>query len=91
MRKNIYKTKKYRDKFRSGNRCLNWKILNYFNEIWNWNFSTYGQNCTQTTKLKPTPRYFLKRAHSNPISFFVDQKILKDFNDFQNQNFPVYD
>ena len=80
MRKNINKTKKYRDKFRSGNRFLNWKILNYFNEIWNWNFSTYCQNCTQTTKLKPTPK-----------SFFVDQKILKDSNDFQNQNFPVYD
>ena len=43
MRKNINKTKKYRDKFRSGNRFLNWKILNYFNEIWNWNFSTYSQ------------------------------------------------
>ena len=32
---------KKKNKFWSDNRCLNWKILNYFNKIWSSYFSTY--------------------------------------------------
>ena len=45
--------KKNWDKFRSDNRFLHLKILNYFNKISNSHFSAYCQNFTQITKLKP--------------------------------------
>ena len=57
---NINKAKKSQNKFWSGNRFLNWKILNYFNEILNSYFSTYCQNFTQKMKVIPNQTFFDK-------------------------------
>ena len=51
-------------------------------------FSTYCQNFTQITKLKPNQTLFHK-PWFNLTSFFY-QQILKYFNDLQNWNFSVF-
>ena len=53
---------------------LNWKILNYSNKIQNSYFTTYYQNFTQTTKLKPNQILFDKRK-SNLTSFFLSKNV----------------
>ena len=48
---------------------------------------TCCQNSTQTTKLKPNQTLF-DRTYSN-LTFFLNKKTLKHFNDFKNQNISV--
>ena len=64
------------------------KKFNYFNKFCNLHFSTYCQNSTQTTNLKPNQTVFGK-TYSNLTPFFY-QKTLKYSNDLQNRNFPVF-
>ena len=73
------KTKK-KDKFLSGKRFGNWKILNCFNKVWNLYFPTYCQNSSQTTNLEPQDIF-----KSDIIHIYI----IHNFNDFQNWNFSV--
>ena len=74
MPKNTNKTKN-RGKFWFGIKFLNWKKLNYFNEVKNLYFSTFSQNCTQTTKVKTNQTLF-DRTNSNLRSLFLIKKIV---------------
>ena len=77
MAKNTNNTKKS-DKFWSDNRSLNWKTLNYFNQVEYSYFSTYWQNWAQTNKLKPNQTLFY-RTYSNLRSFFSFDENIKVF------------
>ena len=64
MPKNTNKAKKPEKNFDLTTDVLTDKKINYFNKIQNLCFSTYCQNSTQTTKLKPNQTLF-DRTNSN--------------------------
>ena len=64
------------------------KILKYFNELQNQNFSVLWLKWTQTIEMKQSQTFFHGTC-SNWHHICFHQKKLKCFNDFQNLNFPV--
>ena len=59
------------------------KILNYFNEYQNWNFSVLWLNWTQTIQRKQNQTFF-HVTYLKLISYFIGHKVLDYFNDFYN-------
>ena len=65
------------------------KILNYFNDFKNRNFSFLLLQLNQIIEMKQSQTFF-HWMHSNLIAFFIGDKILKYFNDFYNWNLSIH-
>ena len=74
-------------KFQSDNRFLNLKILNYFNKIWNYYFSTYSKVLLKQQSLNQIRHSSL--GHNRKSDIISYQKILNYFNELWNGNFSV--
>ena len=64
------------------------KILKYFNDFQNRNFSVLWLKWTQTMKMKQN-QTFIHRAYLNLISFLLAPKTLKYFNDLHNWHLSI--
>ena len=64
------------------------KILKYFNDFQNRNFSVLWLKWTKTMNIKQNQTFFLG-IYLNPTSFFIGCKILKYLNDFYNWHFSI--
>ena len=62
------------------------KILKYFNDFQNQNFSLSRLKWTRTMEMK---QKFFHGTYSNLKSFFIGHKILKYFNDFCNLHLSI--
>ena len=64
------------------------KILKYFNDFQNRNFSVLPLKYTQTMEMKQNQTFF-HGSYSNLTLFFVGHKLLKYFNDFYNWHLSI--
>ena len=65
------------------------KILKYFNDFQNRNFSVLWLKWTQTMEMKQNHAFFC-RTYLNLTSFLIGHKILKYFHDFYNWLFQSH-
>ena len=81
---------KKQDKFWSGNKFLNWKILNYFNNLKIRISQLIVKILFKQRSLKQTRHCLTGHTQIwHYFCFFLSKKKFMHFNDFQNQNFSV--
>ena len=64
------------------------KMLKYFTDFQNQNFSVLWLQWSQTTEMKQNQTFF-HDTHSDLTSFFSGRKTLNYFNDFYNWHFSI--